>query len=342
MLRILVLSGLLALAAAAPADARCRAVLKDGDSRLGRTARGWELCGRGIFVQKAGRPVALRDHGDDVVVRLRERGRTHLHFIEADEEPLRYGLVLPRGERVARYVYLPSEYGMGELYVAVDGQRPRIHVVGDPGEGALDRTRGLVAGSLRLRDGVVRWRIGDRWRRIDVNRRRDLPPEDCDAPAWARSVHRHGEALAFELRFGNEGAVFGCYGGGPVHQVAETSVELVMDTTQVLLLVGPFGVFKHRFSWKETSEGLFAVDLRTGTRTAAAGLAGGLLEVFASPTGAIAFSQRVAGGPEIVTARGETVETLDSGPDVDGISLKLEGTTLSWVSGAGRRTAQLP
>ena len=73
-LRILILATLLALAAATPADARCRVVLEDGDYRLGKTARGWELCGRGILVQAAGRPVALHDRGKDVVVRLAETG----------------------------------------------------------------------------------------------------------------------------------------------------------------------------------------------------------------------------------------------------------------------------
>ena len=266
-----------------------------------------------------------------------------MHFIEGkDPEPLRYDVLLARGERVARHVHVPAEYGLGDLYVAVGGPRPRIHGMGDPMDGVLDRTRGLVAASLRLRDGVARWRIGERWRRIDVNERRDLPPEDCVAPAWAHSVRRQGLALAYEMRLGTEGAVFGCYDGGPVHEIAETSVDLVLETTEVRLLAGPFGVFRHRVAWKETSERLAAVDLRSGTRTAAAGLAGGLMETVVSRTGAIAFSQRVADRQEIVTARGEGVDTLDSGPSVEGRTLKLEGTTLSWIAGAQRRTAQLP
>ena len=341
MRRLSVLACLFGLVAAAPAEARCRVVLEKGDLRVGRTAKGWGLCGRGVSFPATGRPVALDSRGRAVAVRFEAGERTLIRWVRlGGRYPARRTTVLGAGERFVRQAFAP-----GGLYVAVGGARPHIRRTGGEPSGVIDRTRGIAPRSLRRRGEVVEWRIRGELRRISAIGGRDVRPEGCRVPAFAVNVSRAGRAVTFELRLGDlgyEGAVYGCLQGGRPHKVGETSDGLLIEEHRTLLLREPFGLFERTSAWKDTSREVVAVDLRTGATTAREGVYGDLVQAVVSPTGAVAFSQRHAGGQEIVTVRGVDPQTLDSGPAVDGATLALDGTTLSWTSGGERRTAELP
>ena len=341
MRRILTTTVLLTLLAAAPAEARCRVVLESGDYRLGRSARGWELCGHGVTFGPAGRPVALDARGKAVAVRIRDGRRTVIRWVElAGRRHSRGKTVLGAGERFVGQAF--ADYG---LYVAVGGARPHVRRTGNSPDGVIDRSPGLALRSLRRRGGAVSWRVGGERRRVSAIDGRDLPPGDCRVPGYARAVTRVGRAVTYELRLGDpyyEGQVYGCLDGGRPHKVGETSNDLAIEAFETLLLAEPFAVFEETFSWKDTSQEVVAVDLRTGATTARAWFGGGAVRLVVSRTGAVAFTQSSADQHYVNAARGYEVKTIDGGPAVDPASLTLDGTTLSWTSGGERRTAELP
>ncbi len=90
------------------------------------------------------------------------------------------------------------------------------------------------------------------------------------------------------------------------------------------------------------------VDLRTrhivhraDVRVALSGNGDGVHKVVLAPTGSVAWSDVIASGPEIHALGRSGPVVLDAGTGVDPNSLRLRGTTLSWIHGGEMKTATL-
>jgi hypothetical protein len=333
---MLVLSWLVALAAAGPAEARCRVVMQSGDFRLGKGAEGWELCGRGYAFEGRGRPVAINSRGEAVSVRFRDGRRTIVRWVDYSRGgPNSSEVVLESGRPYVKQAFVP-----GELYVTVGGRRPEIQRASGEDFNPADDTRGIRPRSLRARGDVVEWRVGTELRQVRNDR--DIPPADCRVPSYAAEVRRAGDVVAYELRIGamiHYGTAYACLAGGRPQAVAETSNDLAINEARPQLLGGPFAVYELKFAWKEVFRSLRVVDLRSGGRTAETGLAGVFMQAVVSPSGALAIGERVDDRQQIRLVRGEAEQVLDSGPGVDGGSLAVAGSTLTWRTGGETRSA---